>query len=444
MNAMLDDQEIRGAVERMAAEVATPALPRQAILAAGSRRRTRRRTGAVGGLALAATLAVSVSWSAASGGFSLNSGSGAPTTTNAFTEQLGHTLEQVLPGAKVAASMFADANPATRHSRNDVFPVRITYRGHVSDAFLTITVSTTRPEYKAAELCHDTLPWRATRPDCVAKDLADGGIVHAQLVEGPGSWTSRVASLGGGSDPLTIVEGEVTHGGTWALLQVHGGSHSNSSALTPEMVSTALQDPRFTTFLGDFTAHPERDPYGPLASISKTVVASGPMGTHKWTLSFAVISGDLPGSGTQVSNNCDYWEYAVDGKPNGDGNEYTCQQDGSTIHNPPPTDKAEPHFPDPLYANGFPGKPQDVVGWALSSTVLPGTAKVEIRFDDQPAELTAQVFTVHGDVPYFALVKPGSAKPDWKTATAWCLDKDGKELGKLYFAAPTPSPSPMQ
>jgi hypothetical protein len=440
MNAILDEQEIRSAVERMAAEVATRALPRQAILAAGARRHTRRRMGTVSGLALAATLAVSVSWSMASGGFSRISGSGAPTMTNAFTEQLGHTLEQVLPGVKVAASMFADTNPATRHDRNDVFPIQITYRGHVSNAFLTIAVSATHPDYKAAELCHDTLPWGATRPDCVAKDLADGGIVHAQLVKGPGSWTSRVGSLGAGSDPLTIVEGDVTQGGTWAFLQVHGGSHSNDSALTPEMVSTALQDPRFTTFLSDFTAHPERDPYGPLAPISKTVVASGPVGTHKWTLSFAIISGDMAGFST-ANSNCDYWEYAVDGKPNGDGGEYTCQRDGSTIHNPPPTNKSEPYYVDPLYSDGFPGKPQDVVGLALSSTVLPGTASVEASFDDQPTKLTAQVFTVHGDVPYFALVKPDSVKPDWKMATVRCLDKDGKELGKLYFAAPTPPPT---
>lgn len=441
MNAILDEHELRGAVERMAARAGTPALPGAAILTAGSRRRTRRRVGAVGAVALAATLAVSVSWSV-SGGPSAGPATG-PVTTNPFTDQVARTLEEVLPGAKVSAWMFTDTNPATRHVRNDSFPLRITYRGHVSEAFLDLRASAPEnaPTYKADTLCHDDLPWKASRPDCVAKDLDDGGILHAELIQGPGTWTARsdTSVLGGGDSQLTMVMGDVTHGGAWALLKVRGGTHSNGSGLTPAMLSAALEDPRFTAFLTDFTAHPEHDPYGPLAPIHSTVVASGSAGTHKWSLSFAVISSQMPG--TPVNDNCDLWEYTVDGKSNGDMSPTYCRTDGSTVHNPPPTDAAHPDPVNQLHASGILQNPKDVIGSILTSTVPAGTAGVEATFDDQPAKLTGKVFTVHGDVPYFALVKPDPAKPDWKKATVRCLDADGKEIGKLYFAAPRPIPA---
>jgi hypothetical protein len=440
MNAILDEHEIRGAVQRLAAGAATPALPGPAILAAGARRRTRRRAGAAGALALAATLAVSVSWSAASGGSSAGPGAGAPTTTNAFTAQLGRMLEQVLPGAKVTASMFTDTNPVTRHQRDDVFPLRITYHGHVSDAFLSIHITPADPDYIPFDLCHESLTWHESRSDCTSKEVAGGGVVHSELENGPGTWTSRSANLGGGSDPLAIIESDFTHGGTMAILQVRGGSHVNDSALTAAKLGAALEDPRFTAFLADFSVHPEHDPYGPVAKIPEKVVASGSVGAHNWSLSFAVISDNPPGDSSKVNNNCDYWDFAVDGKPMGSELSYTCMQDGSAVHNPPPTDKSHPYTAYQLVTGGVGSKPKDVIGSILNTTVPAGTARVEASFDDQPAKLTAKVFTVHGDIPYFALVKPDSAKPDWKIATVRCLDKDGKETGKLYFAAPETLP----
>ena len=439
MNAILNEHDLRGAVERMAAGAATPPMPGTAILAAGSRRRARRRAGAVGALALAATLAVSVSWSAFGGGGSAP-GPASATTTNAFTEQLGHTLEQVLPGAKVTASMFTDGDPTLRHRRDDVFPLRIAYHGRVSDAFLTLQDAVTAPDYRAARLCDDQLPWQTTRTGCVAKDLPDGGILQTQLVTGPTAWTSRSATVGVGDTVLTTVQGNVYDGGTWAMLRVRGGAHGNDSGLTPAMVSKALANPRFTAFLGDFAAHPERDPYGPLAPIRATVVASGTVGTHKWAMSFAVVSESMTDG--RVNDNCDYWDMAVDGTSVGDVSSWICKNDsGTTVHNPPPTDARTPYRAQDLHAGQRPGKQKgDVIGSYLGSTVPLGTATVEARFDDQPATLTARTFTVHGDVPYFALVKPESAKPDWKTATVRCLDADGKEIGKLYFAVPPATP----
>ncbi|GAA1961328.1 hypothetical protein [Catenulispora subtropica] len=438
MNAILDEHDLRGAVERMAAGATTPPLPGTAILAAGARRRTRRRLGAVGSLALAATLAVSVSWSAFSGGSSPDpAGPGAaPTTTNAFTDQIEHTLEQVLPGTKVSAAMFTDLNPAARHQRDDVFPLRITYRGHVLDAFLTLQVWDHTPDYPASALCHDSLPWNTTRSDCVAKDLAGGGILHAELAKGPAAWTARSAGRGLGDKTLTIIDGDVSHGSTWALLQIRAGARANDSGLTPAKVSAAMEDPRFTAFLNDFTAHPERDPYGPLARISKKIVTSGPLGTHTWTLSFAIISQYLDNDGDpKVNDNCDYWELAIDGKTVGSLPGAACQMDGSTVHNPPPTDEGQPFPANPIPVTKDLGLPGDVGGTILTSTVPAGTATVEATFDDQSAPLTGKVFTVHGDIPYFALVKPG-AQPAWKKAKVRCLDATGKEVAKLYFATP--------
>ena len=62
MNQTLDELQIRGAVERLAAGAATAPLPRDAILAGGARRRGSRRVGtagAAGAVVLAAALAVS-------------------------------------------------------------------------------------------------------------------------------------------------------------------------------------------------------------------------------------------------------------------------------------------------------------------------------------------------------------------------------------------------
>ena len=65
-----------------------------------------------------------------------------------------------------------------------------------------------------------------------------------------------------------------------------------------------------------------------------------------------------------------------------------------------------------------------------------GTVGVEATFDHQPTKLTGKAFTVHGDIPYFALVKPEGATVDWKLATVICRDAGGKVVGTLYFSAP--------
>lgn len=115
-----------------------------------------------------------------------------------------------------------------------------------------------------------------------------------------------------------------------------------------------------------------------------------------------------------------------------------CGPDTSKTYNPPPTDKSHPRLAKQL----FPAyTPTGVIGSILTSTVVPGTVSVEASFDDQSPEITAKVFTVHDNVPYFALVKPGSASPDWKTATVRCPHANGKELSKLYFVAPTTTDS---
>lgn len=442
MTPMLDEHEIRGAVERLAAEAATTPPPRQAILTAGARRRTRRRVGAAGAAVLAATLAVSVSWSAASShGSSASPAAGWPTTTNAFTEQLGRTLEQALPGAKVSASMFANTNPAARHDRFDVFPVRITYRGHDSEAFLTMRAFTPVVEgadSSAIVRCQPSMPpvWSAS--GCVTKDLAGGGTVHAEILQGAGSWTSTSGALGEGTEPLTIVEGDVNiaHSGAWAMLQVRGGAHVNDSALTPSKLSAALGDPRFTAVVADFAAHPEHDPYGPVAQSHGNIVASGTIGTHTWSLSFSTVSRTGPHDITQVLSDCNYWNYVVDGKSLSPDPDYACGPDGSRHFNPPPTDKAQPAPANLLYTSG---SPSQLIGSVLTSTVPSGTASVQAVFDDHSPELTAKTFTIHGDVPFFALVKPDSAKAAWK-ATVRCLDASGKELATLYFIAPTVTP----
>ncbi|MEY9858879.1 hypothetical protein ABH935_004502 [Catenulispora sp. GAS73] len=447
MNQTLDEHEIRDAVEQLAAGAATAPLPGPAILAAGARRRVRRRVGAAGGLALAATLAVSVTWSAASGGSSAGPAAGPATTTNAFTEQLGHTLAEVLPGAKVTASMFADTDPAARHERLDVFPLRITYHGHVSDAFLTLRAFTPGKGalgQPAAILCHGDLIPPSTRSGCVSKDLADGGTVHAEVQKGSGAWTPAWADLGAGDSPLTIVEGDVdlARSGAWAMVQVHGGAEANGSTLTPPAVSAALGDPRFTAFLSDFAAHPERDPYGPPAPDHGTVVASGSVGTHRWTLSFGLVSRTAPHDITQVLTNCDYWDYTVDGVSTGPDPEYACGPSNSKNDNPPPTDKSQPYPANRLYAGGY--TPTSIIGSILTSTVPRGTATVEASFDDGSPKITTKVFTIRGDVPYFVLVKADSASPGWKTATVKCLAANGNVLGELYFTAPTSTAPPTK
>jgi hypothetical protein len=365
--------------------------------------------------------------------------------TNAFTEQLGRTLEQVLPGAKVTASMFAGTNPAARHARDDVFPLRITYRGHVSDAFLTMRPFTPVADgtgHTASIACQQgsgSLPW--TMSDCVAKDLTGGGTVDAELLKGSGAWTATSGTLGTGREPLTIVQGtvEVDHSGAWAMLQVRGGAHANDSALTPSALSAALGDSRFTGFIGDFAAHPERDPYGPVAPIHGTVVASGTIGTHTWSLSFATVTRTAPHDVTEVVSDCNYWDYAVDGKSTGTDPDYACGPEGSKTFNPPPANKAQPLSASRLYAGGI--TPGNVIGSMLISAVPVGTVTVQATFDDHSPELTTKAFTIHGDVPFFALVTPDSATPGWKTATVRCLDAGGKELGKLYFTAPTQPPA---
>jgi hypothetical protein len=441
----IEEHDVRGAVERMAAAATTPALPGTAIMAAGARRRTRRRAGAVGALALAATLAVSVTATTfgSSGGSTSATSDTAPTTTNAFTEQLGRTLEQVLPGTSITARMFTDQNPVTRHSREDRFVLQIKTPKGTTDGFLLLRADQNGdgPDFKAAALCAQTLPWHSTRSGCVTKDLADGGVLHAEIIQGPGSWDSRTASVGtDSSTTLTLVEGEVYHSRTSALLQVRGGTNSNKSGISPAMLSAGLEDPRFTAYLADFAAHPESDPYGPLAPIDKTVVATGSVGTHQWTLSFAKIAEDWPGITTKATDNCDYWEYDVDGKPAKALPGVYCSLNGSVVANPPPT--AGSHA-DPGYliqSSTSDGSPAQVFGTALSSTVLPGTVSVEATFDDDSAKLTGKVFTVKDGTQYFALLKTDPAKPTWKLATVRCLDASGKELGKLYFMAPNSQP----
>src|SRR5262249_46891534 len=155
-----------------------------------------------------------------------------------------------------------------------------------------------------------------------------------------------------------------------------------------------LQDPRFTAFLADFANHPDRDPYGPLAPIDKTVVASGTIGTHKWSLSFAVISDSLGGDTSRILTNCDDWEFTVDGASNGSMPAAVGTDNGSPVDTPPPPKAAPPLSATQPHTGGIPGKPADVIGSILTSTVLPGTASVEATFDDQPAKLTAKPFTV--------------------------------------------------
>jgi hypothetical protein len=242
--------------------------------------------------------------------------------------------------------------------------------------------------------------------------------------------------LGTGNEPLTIVRGDVDlpRTGVWAMLQVRGGAHANDSALSSSKLSAALSDPRFTAVLGDFAAHPERDPYGPPAPVHGDVVASGTVGSHTWSLSFSTVSRTAPDDMTQVLSDCNYWNYVVDGKSTGTDRDYACGPDGSRHFNPPPADKAQPVSTDRLYAGA--STPDNVIGSILTSTVPAGTARVEATFDDHSPTLTGKTFTIQGDIPFFALVKPDSSKPGWKTATVRCLDAGGKEVGRLYFSAP--------
>lgn len=445
MTRTIAEHEVRGAVERMAASATTPALPASAIIAAGARRRTRRRTGAAGAMVLAAALAVSATATTfgSSGGSSPAAEAQPPTTTNAFTEHLSRTLEQVLPGTTITARMFTDQNPAARHSRDDRFVLRIKTAKGSTDGFLILEAKAYQapPDHNAAVMCTETLPWGSTRTGCIAKDLPGGGVLEAEMMRGPGSWDARMPSIGTDSKKtITIVSAELETTGTYAILEVRGGSTSNTSGISPEMLSAALADPRFTSYMADFSAHPETDPYGPLAPINETVVASGSVGTHTWTLSFAKVTEEKVPGFPEVTDNCMSWTYAVDGKSTpGLLNAY-CSTTGSVVRNPAPTNKARPRPANQIHSTGFLGKPADVIATALTSTVPPGTASVEATFDNDPAKLSAKVFTVEGDVPYFAILKPDTAKPAWTLATVRCLGSDGKELGKLYFAAPSSLP----
>jgi hypothetical protein len=293
--------------------------------------------------------------------------------------------------------------------------------------------------------CEMSAPWNAKMSECTSKPVADGGLVDAYKLTGPGHWGSTDLYSYGGK-PLTVLWSDITYGqkdpthvGVAATLTVRAGSTSNDSGLTPATLSAALQDPRFATFLRDFADHPEQDPYGPLAKINAKVVASGKVGDHTWELHFAIISeDDGPASGDKANDNCDYWEFTVGGSPLTGAADITCRTDGRPIDNPPPTSKSAPWRSDRLYpTEGTHGHaPQLPIGTVLTSTVPAGTVSVEATFDNQPTKLTGKAFTVHGDIPYFALVKPGGAKPDWKLATVICRDADGKVVGTLYFNAP--------
>ena len=342
--------------------------------------------------------------------------------------------------------MYSDTNPNARHDRFDDFPLWITYRGHVLDATLDLRTGSNSMQIFDSDYCGISVPWETKMSDCTSKPVGSGGEVGAYKLTGLGHWDSG-AEYGSGGKPLTALYSDVmyrptdaTHAGVVATLTVRAGTTSNDSGLTPAALSTALQDPRFAVFIKDFADHPEQDPYGLLAKINDKVVASGKVDDHAWELHFAIVSEDFgPFSGSKVNNNCDSWEFTVDGSPlSGVAADAQCQMDGSSVHNPPPTDKSAPWHTDRLYlTDGIHGHaPQLPIGTVLTSTVPAGTVSVEATFDNQPTKLTGKAFTVHGDIPYFALVKPGSAKPDWKLATVICRDADGKVVGTLYFNAP--------
>lgn len=444
MNTITTEHDLRDAVQNMAANASTPPLPGQEILRAGARRRVRRRVERAGALAMAATAVAAVAWSQTSGGSSVEPAE-RPTVTNTFTDQLGQVLGQILPRAKVSAAMYSDTHPNARHSRFDAFPLRITYRGHVLDATLSLRTGPVIATGVGSDYCGMSVPWKTKMSDCTSKPVANGGLVGAYKLTGPGHWIPGDL-YGSGGKPLTVLQSDImysqkdaTHVGVAANLTVRAGTTSNGSGLTPAALSTALQDPRFATFLRDFADHPEQDPYGPLAKINDKVVASGKVDDHTWELHFATVSEyDGPLDGSNVNDNCDYWEFTVDGSPLTGEADVTCQNDGRTIHDQPPTSKSAPWHSDRLYpTEGIHGHaPQLPVGTVLTSTVPAGTVSVEATFDSQPTKLTGKTFTVHGDIPYFALVKPGSGKPDWKLATVICRDAEGKIVGTLYFNAP--------
>ncbi|MEY9935308.1 hypothetical protein ABH926_009983 [Catenulispora sp. GP43] len=444
MKKITTEHDVRDAVQSMAADASAPPLPGQEILRAGLRRRVRRRVERAGALAMAATAVAAVAWTQTSGG-SAAEPAGPPTVTNTFTDQLGQVLGQILPEAKVSAAMYSGTDPNARHYRFDVFPLRITYRGHVLDAALSLRTgafATTGPD---SGYCGMSAPWKTKMSDCTSKPVANGGLVGAYKLAGPGHWVPGDL-YGSGGKPLTVLQSDITysqkdatHVGVAANLTVRAGTTSNDSGLTPAGLSTTLQDPRFAAFLRDFADHPEKDPYGPLAKINDRVVASGKVDDHAWALHFAILS-EYSGSifRSKVNDNCDYWAFTVDGSPLTGNADVTCKMDGSLIHNQPPTNKAAPWHSDRLYpTDGTHGHaPQLPIGTVLTSTVPAGTVSVEATFDDQPTKLTGKAFTVHGDIPYFVLVKPDTAKPDWKLATVICQDSDGKVVGTLYFNAP--------
>lgn len=443
MNTITTEHDVRDAVQSMAANASTPPLPGQEILRAGARRRLRRRVERAGALAMAATAVVAVAWTQASGGSSAEP-AGPPTVTNTFTDQLGQVLGQILPGAKVSAAMYGNTDPNARHDRFDVFPLRITYRGRVLDATLSLQTGAFATTGPGSDYCGMSVPWKTKMSDCTSKPVANGGLVDAYKLAGPGHWVSGDL-YGSGGKPLTVLLSDIrysqkdaTHVGVTANLTVRAGTTSNDSGLTPAALSRALQDPRFATFLRDFADHPEQDPYGPLAKINDKVVASGKVDDHAWELHFAIVSEDDGPLGGKVNDNCDYWEFTVDDSPLTGEADVTCQRDGRPIHNQPPTSKSAPWHSDRLYpTKGTHGHaPQLPIGTVLTSTVPAGTVSVEATFDDQPTKLTGKAFTVHGDIPYFVLVKPDNAKPDWKLATVICRDADGKVVGTLYFNAP--------
>ena len=151
MSNVVEEHEVRSAVARLADRARTSVPPGAAIVRAGARRRVRNRAGAAGALALAATLAVSVSVSA----FSTDRGSQSPASetgiSNAFTEQLGRTLEQGFPaGTHVNVRMLAGIDPSTRYDRFDHFLVRITAKGRESDAVLKLSTEVSNPQPTAA------------------------------------------------------------------------------------------------------------------------------------------------------------------------------------------------------------------------------------------------------------------------------------------------------
>ena len=447
------DRDVRGAVERMAGHAGSPPLPGAAILRAGGRRRTRRRAGAAGALALAATMAVSVAAYTTSGsrsGTPLPPLSFSDTASNAYTDQLGSLLQELMPGTQVTVKMFTDISPATRYWQYDHYDVEITKDGQTTDAVLDI-IKGVDPDFSGG-VCVQGVQGqpKGTYTDCTQQRF-HGGEAASNQARGQFVWNApevaMINNLGQkgpfpvepGQATLTVVSGMSGYRGVMTRLSLRAGTDGNTSGITSENVTTALADPRFNAFLDSWLAHPDDDPYGPVVPIPLSVVASGSLGADSWSLSYGRYSTDTTMDGTGPMTDCNDWVASVDGRVDPNSPQYTGCGPGPALESTSP--KRAPS-PAPVHHVNADGTDGALIGALLYGNVPTGTVSVTVSFDDGSPKVTGKAFTPPGGYPSFAVAKAETSEtdPGWKLATVKALDASGKTIGEFYFAPPRKAP----